>query len=151
TARMNITAQLDNQPVAMTPAARQQAIDEAMLLFTLPFIAAIVLGVVFIALGVVVKAFPVPVTILAFVLFLGSNLALTALAPISLCEGGIIKLIVAIALFQAILAAVAYEKEKRFLANPEVVPARKRAGMRPDWKAAVQSSRLVGQTIEARP
>lgn len=70
------------------------------------------LGVVFVILGLIVKQYPVPATLLGLVLYIGTIiiLALTDLQTIS--QGIILKVIFIACLLKALQAAIAYEKER---------------------------------------
>ncbi len=72
-----------------------------------------VLGAVFIVLGILVKKFPVPTTVLGLVLYLGGNAVFALLSPESFTRGIvlIVKIVIAIALVKAMQAAFAYQKE----------------------------------------
>ena len=72
-----------------------------------------ILGVVFIACGAMVYKYPVPATILSLVLYIGSAAAFGALDPSTLARGWFIKIIIVVALFKAVQAALAYEKERQ--------------------------------------
>ena len=69
------------------------------------------LGVVFIVCGVLVKRFPVACTVTALVLYVLSSLATAALDPSMLARGIIVKIVIVVALFKAVQAALAYQKE----------------------------------------
>lgn len=81
-----------------------------------------VLGVVFIACGALVYKYPVPATILSLVLYIGSAAAFGALDPSTLARGWFIKIIIVVALFKAVQAALAYENERKQAAQ-EPLPA----------------------------
>jgi hypothetical protein len=96
----------------------QQIEDQAHRFGMLTGCVAVALGILFIIFGLLVKMFPVPITILSLVLYVVATLGFAALNPQSLVAGIIFKIIVVVALAKAIQAAVAYEKEA---AEPEVV------------------------------
>lgn len=70
----------------------------------------VALGVIFIVLGVMVYAYPVPVTILGLVLYIGAAAVFGFLNPATLVEGVILKIIVIVALVKSLQAAIAYQK-----------------------------------------
>lgn len=72
--------------------------------------ATILLGVVFVVLGLMVYAYPVPVTVLALVLYIGAAAIFGFLSPMTLAQGLIFKIIIIVALVKSIQAAVAYQK-----------------------------------------
>jgi hypothetical protein len=71
----------------------------------------VVLGMVFIACGLLVQKHPVPATITALALYLAGVAIFGLLNPASLASGIIIKVFVVIGLFKAVQAAIAYQKE----------------------------------------
>ncbi len=56
----------------------------------------VLLGLVFIVLGLIVKKFPVPITIAGLVLYVGAGLVFGLLNPASLGQGLIVKIIIVI-------------------------------------------------------
>jgi hypothetical protein len=73
----------------------------------------LLLGVVFVALGLAVKRFPVLFTTLGLCLYIGSALVFAALDPMTLAPGFIVKILIVLALLKAIKAARAYEAEQK--------------------------------------
>jgi hypothetical protein len=69
------------------------------------------LGVVFIICGILVNRFPVVCTVSSLVLYVLAALATAALDPSTLAQGIVIKIIIVVALFKAVQAAFAYQKE----------------------------------------
>jgi hypothetical protein len=87
----------------------------------------VALGVVFILLGVAVKSFPVPATVLGLVLYLGSVAVFAVINPASLLQGFILpcdmKIIFIYCLFKAVHSAIGYqryEQEQMRTGNLEV-------------------------------
>ena len=72
---------------------------------------AVVLGMVFVACGLLVQTYPVPATIAALALYLAGMAIFGLLNPASLASGIIVKAFVVIGLFKAVQAAIAYQKE----------------------------------------
>ena len=72
---------------------------------------AMALGAVFIFLGVIIKKFPLPITILSLVLYLAGTAVFAVLNWTTLLSGIIFKVFVVIALVRAIKAAKAYQDE----------------------------------------
>ena len=68
------------------------------------------LGVVFILLGVAVRSFPVPATVLGLVLYLGGIAVFAAINPASLLQGIIIKIFFIVCLFKAVHSAIGYQR-----------------------------------------
>jgi hypothetical protein len=78
-------------------------------------------GVAFLVLALLVHKFPLPVTIIALILFITLH-AIDAIAdPSALMRGWLIKILVVVALVKAIQAAAAYEKERRELSAAEPI------------------------------
>lgn len=73
----------------------------------------VVVGVVFVMLGLLVHSHPVPVTILALVLYIGSYFIAGLLFPVLFLQGIIIKIIIVVVLGKAIQTGIAYQKEEQ--------------------------------------
>jgi hypothetical protein len=73
---------------------------------------AVLLGVVFIIMGVMVKQYPVPITITALVLYIGATAIFGFIEPSSLIRGIIIKVIIVVALAKSVQTALAYQREQ---------------------------------------
>jgi ABC-type siderophore export system fused ATPase/permease subunit len=71
------------------------------------------LGAVFVVLGLAVKSFPLPATILGLVLYIGSIAIFGVLNPATLIKGIIFKIIVVVCLFKSVQSAVAHQKQQR--------------------------------------
>jgi hypothetical protein len=69
------------------------------------------LGAIFVACGMMVEKHPVPITIAALSLYLGGNAIFGLMNPASLGAGIFLKVFIVIALFKAVQAAIAYQKE----------------------------------------
>ena len=69
------------------------------------------LGVLFVIFGLVVKRFPVPITVTALVLYVAAVGAFALADPTTLGQGIIFKVIVVVSLAKAIQAEVAYQRE----------------------------------------
>jgi hypothetical protein len=95
----------------------REAEDHAYRMGLLVTGAAVLLGIVFVICGIIIKMFPVPVTITSLVLYILAILGFGALDPTTLVAGLLIKIIVIVALVKAIQAALAYERERL---EPEV-------------------------------
>jgi len=71
------------------------------------------LGVIFVILGLMVKQYPVPATLLGLVLYIGAAVIFGLMSPATLIGAAIIINIVIIAcLIKALQAGIAYEKER---------------------------------------
>jgi hypothetical protein len=68
------------------------------------------IGVVFIILGLMVKKYPVPSTIIGLVLYIGGNALFGYMDPETLAKGWLIKIIVVVVLIKSIKAAIAYKR-----------------------------------------
>jgi hypothetical protein len=73
--------------------------------------AGMLLGGVFIACGLLVTGHPVPATITALALYLGSTAIFGLINPASIASGLLVKIFIALGLFKAVQAAIAYQKE----------------------------------------
>ena len=83
----------------------------------------VVLGVVFFTCGMLVYKYPVPTTILSLVLYIGAAAAYGVFDPSTLARGWIIKILIVIALFKAVQAAIAYEREEKSRGMSPVSPS----------------------------
>lgn len=70
------------------------------------------LGIYFILAGVFLKKYPVPLTILSLILYVGANAGLAMLDPSSIASGIIIKIFIVIALAKSVKTALAYQNER---------------------------------------
>ena len=70
------------------------------------------IGIVFIVMGFFVSAYPVPITILALVLYLAGFAISAVLDPATIPQGIIIKIIIIGGLVRSIKAALEYERER---------------------------------------
>ena len=68
------------------------------------------LGAVFIGAGMMIKQYPVPISITSLVLYLGATVVTGVLNWQTLLQGIIIKVIVIVVLVKAVQAAIAYQK-----------------------------------------
>jgi len=68
------------------------------------------LGALYILFGLLIWKFPVPITIIALTIYVGSAVVFAILAPETLFAGIIVKIIVVVALVKAVQAAIAYQK-----------------------------------------
>ncbi len=73
----------------------------------------VLLGLLFVIFGLIIKKYPVPITITSLVLYILANLVFAILNPLSIVSGIIIKVIIVVGLFRAIKAARSYEAESR--------------------------------------
>jgi hypothetical protein len=71
------------------------------------------LGLLFVVFGVIIKRFPVPITITSLVLYVLAMAAFGYLDPATLAQGFIVKIIIIYALFQAIKAARAFQAHEQ--------------------------------------
>jgi hypothetical protein len=94
------------------PVKVREAEEQLVRLATLLGAVQIALGIIFIVFGFIVYLFPVPVTIISLVLYVGSYLAFGLLNPETLAMGIVIKIFIVIAMVKAIQAAIAYQKTK---------------------------------------
>ena len=103
-----IAKELQGNPGAVVdPAVRLQIINIAKMVASAFF----VLGGIYIVLGLMIRKFPVPISILSLTLYLGVMAILALLNPLTLVQGWIIKIIAIVGLSKAIQAAFAYKRE----------------------------------------
>jgi predicted RND superfamily exporter protein len=124
--RSQVQAAMDAEVKKLPPgtvvdqAKRQELEDAAVRAGNLVAAGALALGVLFVVFGIIINHFPVPVTVLSLVLYIGAAAVFGILEPTTLAQGLVIKIIVIVALAKAIQSAIAYEKERR--ASLEVEP-----------------------------
>ena len=98
------------------PVKRQQVEDDAVRIVTPILYALIGLGALYIVFALIVHQFPVPITVIALVLYVGVNVIFAVLNakehPEQILSGLIIKIIIVVALIGAIKTAVAYQRER---------------------------------------
>jgi ABC-type siderophore export system fused ATPase/permease subunit len=95
------------------PAKVQEFRDQVVKISKLINGGAAALGAVFVVLGLAVKSFPLPATILGLVLYIGSIAIFGVLNPATLIKGIIFKIIVVVCLFKSVQSAVAHQKQQR--------------------------------------
>jgi hypothetical protein len=76
----------------------------------------------FIVFGLTVKKYPVPITVAALVVYVGTIAIVALIVPSAALEGILIKIIVIAALVKSIQAAVAYQREKTRLESQTGFP-----------------------------
>jgi hypothetical protein len=79
--------------------------------FSVMAFSAVGLGVLFVIFGLIIHQYPVAVTVLSLVLYVGAIAVFAILIPQTLATGWIFKAIIIIALIKGIGTAVAYQKE----------------------------------------
>lgn len=105
-----------------SPAQIQELEDHVVRVGAAIYGAVIFLGILFVVFGLTVKFYPVPITIISLILYVGAAAIFAVLNPTSLAQGAIIKVIIIIGLAKAIQSAVAFERERRQTALPAVEP-----------------------------
>jgi hypothetical protein len=93
----------------IAPEDVEQARQSGMIAGYLMYGLTTLLGVVFVIFGLVVKQFPLPITITSLVLYVSAIAGLGFLDPETLVQGIIMKVIIVFALIRAIKAARAYQ------------------------------------------
>ncbi len=81
----------------------------------------VAVGLILLALGFLVRRFPVPVTIMALVVFLSLHAVLALMNPLTLVDGLILKFFVLAALLGAMKSAFAFESDRRTVAAAEMM------------------------------
>lgn len=107
----NELAELHRQGMVVDDAEVQQLKQSAILIAQAILGGAVALGVVFIVFGIMVNKFPVPITVTSLVLYIGATAIFGLIDPTTLLRGIIIKIIIVVALFKSVQAALAYQKE----------------------------------------
>lgn len=87
--------------------------DHAVQVTKLAALIFIGVGVAFVLFGAMIYRYPVPITIMALILYIASNAVTAVFAPEMLASGAIIKIIIIVALAKSIQAAIAYEDERK--------------------------------------
>jgi predicted RND superfamily exporter protein len=104
------------------PAQIQRLEDHVVRVGAVIYGAVIFLGILFVVFGLIVKFYPVPITIISLILYVGAAAIFAVLDPTSLAHGAIFKVIIIIGLAKAIQSAVAFERERGQTALPAVEP-----------------------------
>jgi hypothetical protein len=107
TARQQMMDEIRKQNMVIV---NQDEFEQSLMLVRLIFVIPAVLGAVFVVLGLMIKAYPVPITITSLVLYVVANLAFALLNPLALLQGLLIKIIIVVALAKAVQAALAYQR-----------------------------------------
>jgi hypothetical protein len=110
--RMELNQELARQRIAGNAADRPQAEQLMLMVSYAVHGGTILLGVVFIVCGLLVKRFPVVVTILSLVLYVASVAVFGVLNPATIPMGLVFKIIVVICLVKAVQSAFAYQREQ---------------------------------------
>ncbi len=71
------------------------------------------LGVLFFFFGLIIKSYPVPITITSLVLYILANVVVGLLNPMAVLSGILIKILIVVGLFKAVQAARAYESDTK--------------------------------------
>jgi hypothetical protein len=108
---------LRQQGMVADPVKLKEVEDNAVGFVYLVAGGTMLLGGVFIVLGLVIKRFPVPATVISLTLYITAAVVFAILNPMTMAGGLIIKVIVVIALVKAIMAAVAYERGRDISGN----------------------------------
>jgi len=97
----------------------QQSVDAAKHAAQLVCVGFGAIGVVFLVMGFFVDAYPVPITILALVLYLAGFAVTAVMDPTTIVQGIILKIIIVGGLASSIKAALAYERERAAAAQTQ--------------------------------
>jgi hypothetical protein len=102
--------------------ARQEREEELTRLGRLLYGAPIALGAIFVVFGIIVHRFPVPVTVLTLVLYVGATIIFAVVNPETLRFGIVIKVIIVVAMAKAIQTAIVYQNERAQEARAQAEP-----------------------------
>ncbi len=105
--RSNVEQLLRQQGINRMPAE----VESALQLDTTVGGSFVLVGIVFIFLGIAVKSKPVLCTSLGLALYVGGNVIAAFINPLTIAQGIIFKIAIIAGLFSATKAAMAYEKE----------------------------------------
>jgi hypothetical protein len=104
-------------------ATRQQEEDRIVRNVTIGGIVGMIEGGIFIILGIIIHTFPVGATIIALVLYVADLAVVLVINPGAMVGFGlIIRIVIVVALVQAVMAAVAYQKEQNAARQLEPEP-----------------------------
>jgi predicted RND superfamily exporter protein len=104
------------------PAEIQRLEDHVVRVGAAIYGAVIFLGILFVVFGLIVRFYPVPITIISLILYVGAAAIFAVLDPTTLAQGAIFKVIIIVGLAKAIQSAVAFERERRQTALSAVEP-----------------------------
>jgi predicted RND superfamily exporter protein len=113
---------VENQGMRADPAEVQKLEDHVVRVAAVIYGAVIFLGILFVVFGLTIKLYPVPITIISLILYVGAAAVFAVLNPATLLQGVIIKVIIIVGLAKAIQSAIAFERERQQAAIPTVEP-----------------------------
>jgi hypothetical protein len=108
-AQQNLEAEVKKQGMVIVD---QRAFESTVHLLQAINGAAAFVGLLLLMCGLLVKRYPVPMTVTGLVLYVGLHATLAILEPESLVRGILLKIIFVVALVKAIQAAAAYQREE---------------------------------------
>jgi len=82
----------------------------------------IAVGALYIVFALIVHQYPVPVTVIALVIYVGAAIVFAVLDPETLAQGLIIKIIIIVALVKAVQTAIVYQRERDAEAQENLEP-----------------------------
>jgi hypothetical protein len=117
TARQQVDAEIQKEQRKAAAQGMQFIVDQSKVDMVVRMVIIInvvmcLVGALFIVFGIIVKMYPVPITIASLVIYVLAALVFAVLEPESLLRGIIIKIIIVVALISSIKAAIAYERER---------------------------------------
>lgn len=86
--------------------------DQVLGLVQMIYGAGAAVGLIFILCGIFLEKYPVPLTILSLILYVGGTAGFAYLDPTSLMRGVIVKVIIVVSLGKAVQTALAYQRER---------------------------------------
>lgn len=89
-----------------------QDVEYVLGLVRLIYGAGAAVGLAFVLCAIFLEKFPVPLTILSFVLYVGATAGFAYLDPSTLLQGLIIKVIIVVTLAKGVQTALAYERDR---------------------------------------
>jgi flagellar basal body-associated protein FliL len=95
----------------MEPAAKAKKIEQYVKIGTIFYLAMIGIGLLYVVFGLIVHKFPVPVAVLALVLFISLQAIFITLDPSNIYRGLIIKVLILVALVGGVSTAISYQNK----------------------------------------
>jgi hypothetical protein len=103
--------QIKKQNIGMVNQADHGNLERNLKLVRIILAVAIFLGVIYAGLGLMVKSYPVPITIVALVLYIGTILVLAFIEPQTLVQEIIVKVVFVVGMIKALHAALTYKRD----------------------------------------
>jgi hypothetical protein len=117
--RQHLQQEFQKRGQVVDPASQDKA-EVAVKVFVAVFYGAFIFsGLLFIVMAMFVQKYPVPITIIALVLFIALQVIAALVDVTNLASGWLFKIIMIVALVKALQAGLAAQKEARLAANAD--------------------------------